>query len=147
MERAEIVDTLNDLIQITEDSHEGYRKSAEEAEGDDLKMLFNDLAAQRGAMVRDLQKLVAEQGGAPESTGTVLGGAHRFFVDLKAAVLGRDHAAILREAERGESEAVRRYEQALEAGLPPHLHAAVAGHLDRIRADRDRVATIKRLSA
>lgn len=147
MERAQIVDLLNDLIQITEDSHEGYRKSAENAEREDLKLLFNDLAAQRGAMVRDLQKLVAEQGGAPESTGTILGGAHRFFVDLKAAVLGQDRSAILQEVERGESEAVRRYEQALETELPPHLRDAVAGHLDRIRSDRDRIATIKRLSS
>lgn len=146
MDRALVVDTLNDLIQITEDSHEGYRKSAEDADEEDLKLLFNDLAAQRGAMVRDLQKLVAEQGGAPESTGTILGGAHRFFVDLKATVLGRDRTAILQEVERGESEAVRRYEAALEAELPPHLRDAVAGHLDRIRSDRDRIATIKRIS-
>ena len=61
MTKDEIVDTLNDLIQITEDSHEGYRKSAEDAEEQDL-VLFNDLSAQRGAMVRDLQKHVAEQG-------------------------------------------------------------------------------------
>ena len=88
MTKDEIVDTLNDLIQITEDSHEGYRKSAEDAEEQDLKSLFNDLSAQRGAMVRDLQKHVAEQGGAPEASGTILGGAHRFFVGLKSSVHG-----------------------------------------------------------
>ena len=93
MTKDEIVDTLNDLIQITEDSHEGYRKSAEDAEEQDLKSLFNDLSAQRGAMVRDLQKHVAEQGGAPEASGTVMGGAHRFFVGLKSSVMGRDRTA------------------------------------------------------
>jgi hypothetical protein len=93
MTKDEIVDTLNDLIQITEDSHEGYRKSAEDAKDADLKSLFNDLSAQRGAMVRDLQKHVAEQGGAPEASGTVLGGAHRFFVDLKSAVTAKQSCA------------------------------------------------------
>lgn len=144
MTREKIVDTLNDLIQITEDSHEGYRKSAEDVDDPELKDLFNDLAAQRGAMVRELQKFVAEQGGAPESTGTVLGGAHRVFIDLKAAVLGRDRHAILAEVERGESEAVRRYEQALEVELPQHLRDAVAEHLDRIRLDRDRMTMLDR---
>lgn len=144
MTREKIVDTLNDLIQITEDSHEGYRKSAEDVDEPDLKELFNDLAAQRGAMVRELQKFVAEQGGAPESSGTVLGGAHRVFIDLKTAVLGRDRRAILQEVERGESEAIRRYEQALEVELPNHLHDAVAEHLHRIRADRDRMVTLDR---
>jgi len=147
MTKDEIVDTLNDLIQITEDSHEGYRKSAEDAKDADLKSLFNDLSAQRGAMVRDLQKHVAEQGGAPEASGTVLGGAHRFFVDLKSAVMGRDREAILREVERGESEAVRRYEQALDKDLPPHLASAVSQHLSRFRSDRDRIASIKKASA
>lgn len=147
MTREGIVDTLNDLIQITEDSHEGYRRSAEDAADEDLKVLFNDLAAQRGAMVRELQKLVAEQGGAPESSGTVLGGAHRFFVDLKSAVMGRDRTAILREVERGESEAVRRHELALERELPPHLRTTISAHLDRIRSDLDRMAAIRDLEA
>jgi uncharacterized protein (TIGR02284 family) len=144
MARETVVDTLNDLIRITEDSHEGYRKSAEDVDDPVLKEVFNDLAAQRGAMVRELQKLVAEQGGAPESSGTVLGGAHRVLIDLKAAVLGRDRHAILAEVERGESEAVRRYEQALQTGLPQPLHDAVTAHLDRIRLDRDRVMRLDR---
>jgi len=147
MTKDEIVDTLNDLIQITEDSHEGYRKSAEDAEEPDLKSLFNDLSAQRGAMVRDLQKHVAEQGGAPEASGTILGGAHRFFVGLKTAVVGRDRVAILQEVERGETEAVRRYEQALDKDLPPHLASAINQHLARFRSDRDRIASMQQASA
>jgi uncharacterized protein (TIGR02284 family) len=147
MTKDEIVDTLNDLIQITEDSHEGYRKSAEDAEEQDLKSLFNDLSAQRGAMVRDLQKHVAEQGGAPEASGTMLGGAHRFFVGLKSAVMGRDRTAILQEIERGESEAIRRYEQALDKDLPPHLTGVISQHLARLRSDRDNVASMNKASA
>jgi uncharacterized protein (TIGR02284 family) len=147
MTKDEIVDTLNDLIQITEDSHEGYRKSAEDAEEQDLKSLFNDLSAQRGAMVRDLQKHVAEQGGAPEASGTILGGAHRFFVGLKSSVMGRDRTAILQEIERGESEAVRRYEQALDKDLPTHLAGVISQHLSRLKSDRDRVAALNKASA
>ena len=147
MTKDEIVDILNDLIQITEDSHEGYRKSAEDAEEQDLKSLFNDSSAQRGAMVRDLQKHVAEQGGAPEASGTVLGGAHRFFVGLKSAVLGRDRTAILQEVERGENEAIRRYERALDKDLPAHLAGVISQHLARLRSDRDRVASMNKASA
>jgi uncharacterized protein (TIGR02284 family) len=147
MTKDEIVDTLNDLIQITEDSHEGYRKSAEDAEEQDLKSLFNDLSAQRGAMVRDLQKHVAEQGGAPEASGTILGGAHRFFDGLKSSVMGRDRTAILQEVERGEGEAIRRYEQALDKDLPAYLAGVISQHLTRLRSDRDRVASMNKASA
>src|SRR4051812_18554496 len=147
MTKDEIVDTLNDLIQITEDSHEGYRKSAEDADEEDLKSLFNDFSAQRGAMVRDLQKHVAEQGGAPEASGTVLGGAHRFFVGLKSTVMGRDRTALLQEVERGENEAIRRYEQALDKELPTHLASVISQHLSRLRSDRDRIASMNKASA
>lgn len=143
MEKTEIVDTLNDLIRIVEDSHEGYRQAAESAEEEDLKALFNDLSAQRGAIVRELQRLVAEQGGAPDMGGTMMGGAHRFFLELKTAVLGRDRAAILTEVERGEDECIRLYEGALAKELPLPITAVTAQHLDRIRVDRDRMAALR----
>lgn len=133
----------NDLIRIVEDSHEGYRQAAESADADDLKALFNDLAAQRGAIVRELQRLVAEQGGAPDMGGTMLGGAHRFFLELKAAVLGHDRAAIISEVERGEDECIRLYDVALAKELPLPITAVVAQHLDRIRVDRGRMAALR----
>jgi uncharacterized protein (TIGR02284 family) len=147
MEKHKIVDTLNDLIRIVEDSHEGYRHAAESARDDDLKALFNDLAAQRGAIVRELQRLVAEQGGAPDMGGTVLGGAHRFFLGLKSTVLGQDRAAILSEVEREEAECVRRYEAALAGDLPQPITAVIAQHLERIRVDRDRMTALRDMVA
>jgi len=143
LSKDQVVETLNDLIQITEDSHEGYRKSAEDVKDADLKALFNDLSAQRGAMVRDLQTKVAEYGGVPSASGTTLGAAHRFFVDLKTVVTGANREAILKEVERGESEAVRRYERALEKDLPPDLSGVVSRHLSRLRGDRDRISALR----
>ncbi|WP_448206426.1 PA2169 family four-helix-bundle protein [Azospirillum sp. sgz302134] len=143
MEKDEIVDTLNDLIRIVEDSHEAYRQAAETVQEDDLKALFNDLAAQRGAIVRELQRLVAEQGGAPDMGGTVIGGAHRFFLELKNNVLGHDRQAILAEVQRGETECVSRYDTALAKDLPLPITAVVAQHLDRIRVDRDRMTMLR----
>lgn len=138
-----IVDTLNDLIHTVEDSHEGYRHAAESVEGDDLKALFNDMAAQRGAIVRELQRSVAEIGGAPDIGGTVIGGAHRMFLGVREAVLGSDRAALLAEVERAESECVRLYEEALAKDLPPAVAAGVSEQLDRIRADRDRMVALR----
>ncbi len=147
MGKDEIVDTLNDLIRIVEDSHEAYRQAAETVQEDDLKALFNDLAAQRGAIVRELQRLVAEQGGAPDMGGTVIGGAHRFFLELKNNVLGHDRDAILNEVQRGETECVTRYDAALEKELPLPITAVVAQHLDRIRVDRDRMTMLRGATA
>lgn len=145
MNNSDIIESLNDLVQITEDSHDGYRRSAEDANDTDLKALFNDLASQRGSMVRNLQDQVRRLGGQPKEGGTILAGAHRFFVDIKSAVTGGDREAILREVERGESEAVRRYENVLaKPDLPADVASVVREQLERFRADRDRMSALKR---
>ena len=147
MGKDEIVDTLNDLIRIVQDSYEGYQQAADGSEDDDLTALFSDLAAQRGAIVRELQRLVAEQGGAPDIGGTLVGGAHRFFLGLRAAVLGHDREAMLGEVERGEAECVRLYDEALGKELPPGIAAVVSRHLGRIRTDLDRMAALRDTAA
>lgn len=147
MGKDEIVDTLNDLIRIVQDSHEGYQQAAESSEDEDIKALFSDLAAQRGAIVRELQRSVAEQGGAPDIGGTLVGGAHRFFLGLRAAVMGHEREAILAEVQRGESECVRRYEEALGKELPPEIADVVGQHLVRIRTDLDRMAALRDAAA
>ncbi|NYZ13198.1 PA2169 family four-helix-bundle protein [Azospirillum sp. RWY-5-1] len=143
LDKTTIVDTLNDLIHTVEDSHEGYRHAAGRAESDDLKALFNDLAAQRGAIVRELQRSVAEVGGAPDIGGTVIGGAHRMLLGVREAVLGNDRATLLAEVQRAESECVRLYEEALAKELPPAIADGVSEQLARIRADLDRMAALR----
>lgn len=147
MGKDEIVDTLNDLIRIVQDSYEAYQQAAESGEDEDLKTLFSDLAAQRGAIVRELQRMVAEQGGAPDIGGTLVGGAHRFFLGLRAAVLGHEREAILGEVQRGETECVRLYDEALAKELPPEIADQVSHHLGRIRVDRDRMAALRNATA
>jgi uncharacterized protein (TIGR02284 family) len=141
--RDQVIDALNELVQITEDSHEGYRGAAETAAETDLRVLFHDLSTQRGAMVRELHTNVAGQGGVPAEAGTLFASARRAFAGLRAAVLGNDRQAILREIERGEGEAVRRYERTLERDLPPDVSAVVSRHLYRLRGDRDRIADLR----
>lgn len=145
--RTETVDTLNDLIRIVEDSHEGYRQAAESSEDEDLRTLFNDLAGQRGAIVRELQRLVAREGGAPDIGGTMLGGAHRFFLGLRTAVMGRDRNVILAEVGRGEEECLRRYEEALSRELADGVGPVIAEHLARIRSDCSRMAALRDAAA
>lgn len=41
-------------------------------------------------------------GGTPEDNGTVLGSAHRMFLNLKSVVTGQDDKAIIAEVEQGE---------------------------------------------
>jgi len=141
--RDQLVDALNALIHIVEDSHEGYRQAAESADDPPMKALFNDVAAQRGAIVRELQRLVAGQGGAPGMGGTVTGGALRFFLDLKQAVLGHDRTALLDGIDRGEAECLRLYDETLDLDIPAEVRSALARHRDRIGLDFSRMNALR----
>ena len=64
-------------------------------------------------------------GGKPASNGSALGAVHRGWLDLKAAVTGRDDKTILEECESGEDVAQSRYADALKKDLPPEVHTLV----------------------
>ena len=59
--------------------------------------------------------------GTAEDDGTVLGGAHRMFMNLKSVVAGYDEKAIIAEVEQGEDHIKAKFEDAIADGeLSPH---------------------------
>jgi uncharacterized protein (TIGR02284 family) len=97
------ISLLNSLIQITMDSVEGYREAAEETRNPVLKSQFTDRSTERMEVVSLLREQVQFLGGKPEDSGTMLGGAHRTFINLKSMVTGQDDAGVLEEVRRGEN--------------------------------------------
>ncbi|GAA0832011.1 MAG: aldehyde dehydrogenase [Cupriavidus sp.] len=108
------VSVLNDLIEVSRDGEEGFRKAAEDAKNPELKTLFSSRAAEIGAAVRELQAQVAALGGKPEDHGSVAGALHRGWISLRTAVSDRTDLAILEETEKGEDVAKKKYAEALQ---------------------------------
>ena len=112
--------TLNGLIATTIDSVDGYRTSAQDVENPRFAELFTARASERSSVAEQLRAEVKRLGGNPEDDGTILAAGHRAFVNLKAAVTGRDDKAIVNEVERGEDHIKAKFEGALkDDGLSP----------------------------
>jgi uncharacterized protein (TIGR02284 family) len=135
------ISTLNDLIETCKDGANGFRAAAEAVTHPDAKALFTSRVPiiERGAS--ELQAEVRRLGGDAETTGSVAAAVHRGWMGLKAAVTGKDEAAILTECERGEDLAVKNYEDALKADLPAETRAIVerqyrgtVSNLEKVRA-------------
>ena len=77
MERDDIVETLNDLIENCKDGEYGFRTCAEHAKSASLKSVFSERATDCRSAAQELQALVTRFGGKPDTTGTVSGAAHR----------------------------------------------------------------------
>jgi uncharacterized protein (TIGR02284 family) len=138
------IDWLNELIEVTIDSADGYREAAKEAHNPAFRQLFEERATARGQIVRVLQEKVRSLGGAPEDEGSLLASAHRLFVNLRNTVTGGDDRAVIEEVERGEDHIKEKYEEALgDASLSPELRATLSTAYQSIKTDHDRMAALK----
>jgi uncharacterized protein (TIGR02284 family) len=153
MDNDDIISTLNDLIETSKDGEEGFRVCAEDISDPQLKTLFLDRAQTCAHAVRELQEQVVALGGKPETSSSVASNLHRRWVDIKAAVTGRDDEAILNECERGEDIAVKSYRNAVEKDLPTDIKSLVERQYrgaqrnhDQVKALRDQIRTAKNLT-
>src|SRR5690349_7368814 len=110
---SKVASCLNDLIETCKDGEKGFRDAAEAVKGSDLKALFRDYSDQRRRFASELQREVAKLGTTPEKSGSATGALHRGWINLKAAITGKDEGAIVAECERGEDAAKAAYAKAL----------------------------------
>jgi uncharacterized protein (TIGR02284 family) len=138
-----VISTLNSLIETCKDGQYGFKEAAEGVERTDLKSLFYEFSQQRAEFAGVLQGLVRSLGGEPEDTGSISGAAHRSWIDIKAAVTGRDEEAILNECERGEDYAREAYTDALKLTLPANVTDILTQQAQAVQAAHNRVKMLR----
>jgi uncharacterized protein (TIGR02284 family) len=146
MENKEIIDILNSLIEINNDRIEGYEKASKETDEADLKDLFGRLASTSRACKLELVSEVRQLGGEPEEGTRTSGKFFRAWMDVKAALTGRDRKAILNSCEYGEDVAVNTYKKVLEDNsdeLLDHHISMIEAQYSMIRSDHDTVRSMR----
>jgi uncharacterized protein (TIGR02284 family) len=138
------IKTLNDLIETTLDSANGYRHAAEGASDPELKTLFNQRAEKRQELGRRLQAEVRSFGGEPEDDQSLLGKLHNKFAEVRGELMGRDDRGVVNEVERGEDFIKARFERAVEdAELPDAVRQRIIQAYTLIKADHDVISELK----
>lgn len=137
------ISVLNGLIATTIDSAEGYREAADDAKNPSFRSMFSTRAQKRREIAGELRGQVRSLGGQPEDDGTVLGSAHRVFLNLKNALTGNDQS-IVNEVEAGEDHIKAKYEEALkDRDLSAPVRDVVTRSYGSIKADHDQMRDIK----
>lgn len=146
-----IVNHLNDLIRINHDRVVGYEKAIDELkDGDgDLKALFQRYITESRQYANELTQEVSRLGGDPAEGTTNSGKVYRVWMDLKAAITGKDRKTILDNCEFGEDAAQKAYDMALNADveLEPSLRDLVVRQKATLKAGHDEVKRLRDLQA
>ena len=138
-----VISVINELIETSKDGEQGFLKAAEDAHDTQLKELLRSRADTCTRAARELQDLVMQLGGKPESGGSMSGALHRGWVDLKSAVGSRSDHAIRADCEKGEDVAKKRYREAIEKDLPADVRAVVERQYEGVLQNHDRIRDLR----
>ncbi len=145
----EIADTptlvlvLNGLIEVALDGARMFSYAAGDALDADYKVLFVQHAQERGQFARELQATVLGLGGNPQNHGTLEGALLQAWMDVKAAVAVREDYAVLREVERAEQSARKRYARVLTLDLGGEVKSLVERQYSAISRSHDRIRALR----
>jgi uncharacterized protein (TIGR02284 family) len=128
-----VVDHLNDLLTYLHDSKKGYEESVRVIKSESLKPILSQAARERDEMIHDLEIKVQRFGDEPTDHGSMVGPAHRLYLDFKALVLNGNKDAILNEIKRGENTLINTYKGVLRETLPQDLDETLHVQLDHIQ--------------
>lgn len=146
MDNKKTIEVLNTLITINNDRIEGYETAAKETEEQDLKTLFAQFASTSQKCKQELSNEVINLGGTPAEGTLTSGKFFRVWMDVKAALTGKDRKTILNSCEYGEDMAKDTYKNALENDLE-NLNAAqqsmIKAQHTLIMADHDKVKSMR----
>ncbi|HWL85963.1 MAG TPA: PA2169 family four-helix-bundle protein [Polyangiaceae bacterium] len=148
-DRADVVDTpalvsvLNGLIEVVLDGARMFSLAAGDVLDADYKALFAQHAQERNHFARELQALVVALGANPQNRGTLEGALLQAWMDVKSAVAVREDYAVLREVERAEQNARKRYARALTLDLGGDVKALVERQYSAVSRSHDRVRALR----
>ncbi len=146
MNNKKTVDALNRLVEINNDRIEGYETAAKATDEQDLKTLFGRFAQASHTSRRELASEISNLDGTPTEGTKNSGKLYRAWMDVKAALTGKDREAILNSCEFGEDQALQTYENVLK-NEREHLSSShismINSQMSLLQADHDRVKTLR----
>jgi uncharacterized protein (TIGR02284 family) len=138
------ISTLRTLLDTLVDSVNGYEDAAANSEAGRFQQLFRERAGERNRAVERLRAEIRRLGGEADSDGSFMGKTHQRFLDLKAALTGRDEKAIINEVERGEDYLKEKFETALTSEhLSGESRTVVERAFQSVRAGHDQMSQLK----
>lgn len=148
-ENKELKAVLNELVETLKDGERGYSEALTDVKDADLKDVFKKYALQRDGYLTELENAMHNLNLHPEEskeskTDSIVGTAHRAWINIKSVVTGNDRHAILAECERGEDYAKKAYEKASQIqGIPSDIKTIIDKQFSGIKEAHDTIRGLR----
>ena len=145
MNNEKTIEVLNTLVQINNDRIDGYETASKETEEQDLKNFLGQLTKTSQNCRQELTGEITKLGGTATDGTKTTGKFFRVWMDVKAALTGKDRKAILNSCEYGEGWATDTYEKALKDNsedLTAEQQTMIKAQHALLKADHDKVKSM-----
>jgi len=141
-----LIKELNNLLTRNRDAEKGYININNETTDRRLRAFFQEKIATRYNFSHQLKDLIRELGGEPDDSGSIKGGLHRTWIDIKANMTNDDPEALLEEVERGEESFLDTYEDILEDNdLPANVRRIIQRQYNSAKIALNRVEKLEEI--
>jgi uncharacterized protein (TIGR02284 family) len=140
-----IIHKLNDLIEVNLDSEKGFRETADKLNNPEYQSLFREIADERSRQAAELKSVVVGEGESPETDGSFLAQAHRWWISARDAITTSKNFDVLAEAERGEDKILHMYEDVRDETSGSSVQSLLLTHHAQVKARHDRVRDLRDL--
>lgn len=148
MRQGKSIEVLNKLVTLHNDRIKGYEIALTETHDEEVQSLFLDLAstshACRNGLINEIYKL-----GGQATNGTRLSGkVFRLWMDIKAALTGRDLCYILDSCDFGEAFIASLYQNILTNKahlLSDEQYKMIKVQEENLKADRIRLSSMQKV--
>jgi uncharacterized protein (TIGR02284 family) len=142
--RAELIECLNDLIQTCRVGESEFQSAADRVKDPELRRLFSTCSVQRAQFASELASEVRQLGGKPSKMGSVSTALHHGLMNIKSSVTGKSDEAIIEECVRAEDAAVENYQRVLKQNLPPNVLPVAKHQFTEIKRSHDRLRGLEK---
>lgn len=140
-----LISQLNSLVEINNDRITGYERAIDDTTDSDLKALFSDMADHSRTFKNELATEVKALGGEPTEGTRTSGKIFRAWMDIKAALTGKNRKEILSSCEFGEDAALEAYDDVLKSDvvLTDKLRNLVTKQKQELLKDHNRTKMLR----
>jgi uncharacterized protein (TIGR02284 family) len=105
---------ISELAEFVNDGVMGYAKGAKETKDEEIRLFCIKKSEERKQFLAELNSILTQNGGEPETSGTIKGAIYRQWMTVKSTLTGADDEALINACTFGEEWAIKAYEDALK---------------------------------